>query len=143
VAPAMRIWWSTLLLGAALTWSRPPSAQAGSAIRPINVRAEILSNCLLEVQTKSALPSIRVDLRCTQEMVARIAVAPKAHTPGDPRPSRPSTLTVAKRGGRPDAEGWLASGHFLASTEGLWSATLADHEDAPAPDDRLTVHVDF
>jgi hypothetical protein len=133
---------SALVLGAVLALARAP-AGANTGITKINVSAQILSNCLLRVQSDTQ-SGISVNLRCAQDTVARIGVEPSAGGPARPAVGRRSALAMAQEAdGDPAAssdEGWARTGTFVTGTRESWVTTV-DHK-TPASDE-LTVHVDF
>jgi hypothetical protein len=133
----LRPWWTTLVVSAVLALATPASAGTHNALTTINVRAEILSNCHLEVQSDVPQSGVSVNLRCAQETVARIEVEPNG-----PRPTgRHSALAMAQRGAADSADGgWVARETFVTGNDDSWMMT-ADHKTPKA--DELTVHVDF
>jgi hypothetical protein len=139
----MRLRGSAIVLGAMLALARAP-AGANTALTKINVHAQILSNCLLRVQSDSPQAGISINLRCAQDTVARIEVEPNAGGPARPAGGRRSALAVAQGADGDPAhsseEGWASTGTFVTGTHESWVTTV-DHK-TPASDE-LTVHVDF
>ena len=139
----MRGWRGPLLVGAALLGAAAPSAQGHSPHARLEVGAQILPNCLLQVRAVSPRPLVSVKLRCGQVTLARVVVEPDAPLAGAERPP-PAAVTVAHAPDPFGETGWVANARFIASREGLWTATLGDEEGPAPPRTRpLVVRVDF
>ena len=137
----MKTPWGALLVGAALL-APATTAQGRSGHARLDVSAQILPNCLLEVVAVSPRPLVSVKLRCAQVTMAQVLIEPDGLA-GAPRPWS-AAVTVA-RGPDPLGDtGWVANRRFIASSDGFWTASLDEEEGPPPPARRqLTVRVDF
>jgi hypothetical protein len=138
----MRRWSPLAVLAAALLLGSPLPVRARGAITAMGVRAQILTNCQLEVsETRQA--SVSVNLRCAQETLARIELEAESRATGaGPTRPRRAGLVGARRNDPGGAGGgWITTSFDLEDDS--WMPTAAGPKAPRPPADDLTVHVDF